>query len=92
MTGMVLHRFSVKPFFQEFHVGGIVSFAAAHSYVFRFQEAVRSWVLDPKLALLYEAKGMAIVENSTFVAHLVEIPTHRFPCHVREVRKVYYWL
>ena len=50
-------------FFQEFHAGGIVSVAAAHPYVLQFQAALRSWALDPELALQFEGKGMAIVQT-----------------------------
>ena len=49
--------------FQEFHAGGIVSVAATHPYVLQFQAALRSWALDPKLALRFEGKGMAIVQT-----------------------------
>ena len=62
MMGTVLHACWAKPFFQEFHAGGIVSVGAAHPYVLQFQEALRSWALDPKLALQFEGKGMAIVQ------------------------------
>ena len=63
MMGTVTHACWAKPFFQEFHAGGTVSVAAAHPYVLQFQEALRSWALDPKLALQFEGKGMAIVQT-----------------------------
>ena len=63
MIGTVLHACWAKPFFQEFHARGIVSVAAAHLYVLQFQAALRSWALDPKLALQLEGKGMAIVQT-----------------------------
>ena len=41
----------------------IVSVAAPHHYVLQFQAALRSWALDPKLALQFESKGMAILQT-----------------------------
>ena len=63
MMPTVLHACWAKPFSQLVNEAGIVSLAAAHAYVLRFQAALRSWALDPKLALQLEGKGMAIVET-----------------------------